>query len=211
MDYLNKAQALLEDTERQLRDLIAGATSNSRYDDLPTLAQIAGVIAKLRESANQPLAKNVIEASRSAKSQIEGASKVEAVDVRKSLTVKTSAVFPRFEIDGNRLVKLGWSSRDKRVYEHRVEKEVVNAICDQLIQKAGARKPFKMETFFPMHLADDSEIPSYKAYLVLKWLQHFNIIERKGKDGYIFLDKNFATDVVDDLWKQTTQRSSLEE
>ena len=62
-----------------------------------------------------------------------------------------------------------------------------------------------------MHSTDDTEIPSYKAYLVLKWLQHFKIIERKGKDGYIFLDKNFTTDVVDDLWKRTSQRSGIEE
>ena len=207
MDNLEKAKALLQEVERQLRDLIADAAANSQYDDLPALAQIAGVISKLSGPENQPLVGHTLKPEQLAREEVEATKKFNIADGRKLSAKSSENEFPRFEVDGNRLVKLGWSSRDKCIYEHRVEREIVRAICDCLIQKAGAKKPFKMEKLFPMHSADGVEIPSYKAYLVLKWLQHFNVIERKGKDGYIFLDKKFYFDVVDDLWKKTTQRS----
>ncbi len=211
MKYLDQAFLAIAEAERRLRDLIGQAASDSSYREIPAIADLAKALSILRA----PIVDN--EAAADAEG-VDGGEKDQLSNPNALDETAPSALhglrarqpsereFPRFEIDANRLVKLGWSSRDKRVYEHRVNHDLVIEICNKLQEKVGARKPFKMEAFFPMRSEQGDEIPSYQAYLVLKWLQQFDVVERKGKDGYVFKNRSFAADVVADLWAKTAQR-----
>jgi len=93
--------------------------------------------------------------------------------------------FPKFERDGDRLVKIGWSKKDRRTYEHRAPKSVVIAVIDQIAAGVKPGRVFTMEQLMPFRDADGQDIPAYQPYLVLKWLQHVGAVKKKGKDGYV--------------------------
>ena len=115
--------------------------------------------------------------------------------------------FPQFQRDAGRLVKIGWSSKEKRTYEHRVAVDAVYAVCRFLNAQARPRKPFKIEGAGTVALADGTEIPTYQVYLVLKWLQSVGAAERKGKDGYVFKPDALAPATIDLLRQRTEERS----
>lgn len=101
-----------------------------------------------------------------------------------STQVKSNTEYPRFVWNGDRLSKLGWSSKDARIYEQRAPREAVEEICQQFIEKSGPKKLLKLEKMLPMKSDSGDEIPSYQVYLVLKWLQSLGVVSRQGKDGY---------------------------
>jgi hypothetical protein len=121
-------------------------------------------------------------------------------------TIQHRVTYPKFERSGERLYKLGWSAKDKSVYEHRVPLDVVREVCRRMSEKATSKKPFKMEKLMPFHLQNGSEVPGYQAYLVLKWLQHLGEVDRRGNEGYIFRDPAFTEVKVDALLDQTPTR-----
>lgn len=209
MNYFNLALAALEGTERQLNELIQQALADRHYGEIVAMADLAKAISGLREMRVGRSISELPQASSSATEQADLASLVDAsgsLDERADggtapRPKQARAQFPRFERDGERLVKLGWSSKGKRVYEHRVVREIVFEICRRLGEKASSKKAFKMEKLFPMRLENGDEIPTYQAYLVLKWLQQNGAVERRGKDGYVFLDRTFDEDTVRSLWE----------
>jgi hypothetical protein len=114
--------------------------------------------------------------------------------------------YPVFERDSTRLIKIGWSSKEKRPYEHRVALEVVREVCMGLAKAAHGGPLLKMEKIQPLKSSNGTEIPSYQVYLVLKWLQQVKAVVRKGIDGYVFADPNMSTETVERLLSSTLER-----
>jgi len=114
--------------------------------------------------------------------------------------------YPRFERDGERLTKLGWSKKDRRVYEHRATKEVVAAVSKQLSERTTDGQ-FRMEDVVPFLSSDGSEIPSYQSYLTLAWLRHMGVVEKRGNDGYALLERSLDDERFEECWKATPIRS----
>jgi hypothetical protein len=118
------------------------------------------------------------------------------------------ASFPKFERDRDRLIKIGWSKKDKQVYEHRAPREAVSRVFADLMERSESSGQFRMEEVLPIKNADGADIPSYQVYLALAWLRDAGAIERRGNDGYVPRLSATKSASFNDLWEATPVRRS---
>jgi hypothetical protein len=204
MEYLESAHKLVIDTEARLRKLIESALSRQCYSDVASIARIADAILQvireeqvsLTQPVHLPLAQNETDPNASVPATFKRS--------RKPRPVKPE--FPRFEVDGEKLVKIGWSKRDKRVYEHRAPREVVFLTFRVLASKVRPNSLFTMEQVLPVTDEAGSEIPSYQAYLAIAWLRSVGVVQRRGKDGYTLANGSLESSKVEQLWKSVPSR-----
>jgi hypothetical protein len=114
--------------------------------------------------------------------------------------------FPRFERDADRLVKIGWSAKDQRTYEHRVAVDIVRDFCRFLAHIGKERRTFRIEELTRVKASDGTDVPSYQIYLVLKWLQSVGAISRRGNDGYVVKDGELSPGRTEEHWLATPSR-----
>lgn len=116
--------------------------------------------------------------------------------------------YPRFERDGDRLVKIGWSKKNKEAYEHRAPREAVDAFVRHLASHVAPGKVFAMEDVMPVpDPGTGVDLPAYQAYLVLAWLRHVGAVEKKGKDGYVLRNGMLTGGKFEVFWSDITPRS----
>jgi hypothetical protein len=200
MLYLDRAIKLLRDVDREMRSIMGQALAVGAYGELGRIAPLAeGVTGLLAQFAGPSVGSGVPD---------QGASTSGPVAEPQLGTVKKrpkAAPYPRFEREPDRLVKIGWSKRDKKEYEHRASQEVVELVADALIARADG-KLFTMDSVLPLKTADGNEVPSYQAYLVLGWLRSGGAIQRRGRDGYVINAGGLDGSVVDALWSALPTR-----
>lgn len=208
MNHLQDAHKILEDTELSLRGLIERALSAQHYADVAVIARIADAVAHLRRgekesSATTPAASVGI--SNRDESAAEGAARTPTKPGRGRRASK-AAEFPRFERDGDKLVKIGWSKRDERVYEHRAPREIVFLVTTAISTKGRPKAIFTMDQVLPVNDNAGNEVPSYQAYLALAWLRSIGVVQRRGKDGYALTNGALETSQLQRLWKSVPDR-----
>jgi len=207
MAITDEVSAVLVTAETKLRELAQEALREGDYNSVPLLAELAKSIAELRRSQ---LASAFVDTALTSPHDVAAIRRTEASLNNDSVTGKLrttksdfASSFPRFERQGKRLVKLGWSSKDRRIYEQRTPYEIVLDICRRFEEKAGPKKLLKIEKLLPMKTETGDEIPSYQVYLVLKWLQENGAVTRQGKDGYSVADSGIDLKA---LWEKTESR-----
>lgn len=213
MDSLKKAIAILHSAEMGLRSLIEIAINERRYADVARLAEIAQSLEKTISQTNSDGAAHELVISSSPKENLLNSQFQEAIinspDVNlptKSAKRQSLMKFPKFETERDRLIKIGWSKKDKIPYEHRAAKDLVRAVSLHLAESPN-KYLFKMDDLLPIELDDGSEVPSYQAYLVLAWLRHIGLIDKQGKDGYQWVVESFDEQAFDKAWNSTTPRA----
>ena len=108
--------------------------------------------------------------------------------------------YPRFERDGSKLVKVGWSKKDRREYEHRVPREAVSVVARSLCSSVKPGAVFSMEQMLPFKSGDAGDIPSYQAYLALAWFRHIDAVVQQGKAGYTMVPQHLQQNAIEIAW-----------
>lgn len=208
MDRLAKAREVLSATEAQLKDIVRDALSSGEYADVAAIAALAKSVSELCRSLIEQSESNetIPTDSEHAPGTTEKLSPPNDEPAARPVN-RTSGYeklnYPRFERHARKLVKLGWSSKDRRIYEQRASYETVEEICRRFIEKSGSRRMLRVEKLLPMKTDSGDEIPSYQVYLVLKWLQQHSVVERQGKEGYLVAQVDFD---LKSLWERTPTR-----
>jgi hypothetical protein len=194
MGYKAKAVAALNGAEKQLREIAGEALGQGDYGSVELITQWAKVLSDLQPPSPARIDRETVRTRPLPSSENSSSAAMAAAASR------DAATFPRFERQAKRLVKLGWSERDKRIYEHRAPFEAVEEICRRFVEKAGTKRILKVDKILPIKTDDGEEIPSYQVYLVLKWLQLHGIVQKQGKDGYVIADPDFN---LKSIWETT--------
>jgi hypothetical protein len=108
--------------------------------------------------------------------------------------------YPRFLRDGDRLVKLAWSKKERAPYEHRAPREVINALIVAVQKRKGENKLFQASDILPLKNALHEEFPSYQSYLALNWLRDVGVIRKKGREGYVLRPNAATPEKLESLW-----------
>lgn len=201
MSKLQAAHALIGASERQIRDLINEAVAEGNYALVAKLAEAAeGLRATAqRLGANpDPLVQVVV--NREPDVPDSGVSPPAGIEQVR----RTTKEYPRFEKQGNRLIKVGWSKKDRSEYEHRTEKDTASAVSLYLAD-VPKDKTFRMDELLPVEV-EGTEVPLYQAYLVLAWLRDRGLIGKQGKDGYQWLVRDFDDSAFEAAWGSTPSR-----
>lgn len=116
--------------------------------------------------------------------------------------------YPRFARQGDKLVKIGWSKKDRRPYEHKAPSELIEVVREQLLKHAKAKGDFGMDQVLPMLDAAGRDVPSYQAYLVLAWFRALGLVEKMGKDGYRLDRGGLVDSKLRAEWNALTKKES---
>lgn len=222
MDTIHAAKQVILNAEASLRDLISTALANQRYGEVKELADLANGIAQLiscndiQLSVSTPTTVSQPPSSeyKLTKGEPEPEPETRNLDlppVQRSPTkrkdrTRPKAGYPKFMKDENRLVKVGWSKKNKAEYEHRVPREAVQGFLRHLDLTVEAAKLFEVESLFPVLDISGVEIPGYQVYVVVAWLREAGVIEKKGRDGYLIRDKTILGE-TNELWNGLRSRS----
>jgi hypothetical protein len=208
MNLLQDAQKILGDTEVALRELIQRALFAEQYSYVASIARIADTIAQLRrgDGGESPATTRTSSANGSDESSHPDSASSRVAPKSPRGRRQRAAEFPRFERDGDKLVKIGWSKRDERVYEHRAPREVVFLVSTAISTKVKPKAVFTMDQILPVNDEAGAEVPSYQAYLALAWLRSLGLVQRKGKEGYALANGALDNSKLQRLWNSVPGR-----
>lgn len=199
MDLLLEARSALLAAEQRLRSLMGAAVQNGRYLEVARLADMAQALEQISKLADIAPGRNV-------STQVK--SDVPARRTSKSEAPKTKPheEFPKFARDGDQLIKIGWSKRNKSEYEHKVLRTAALSVYLQLGERTDSGG-FKMEELLPIKMTDGSDVPSYQSYLVLAWLRHFQLVEKLGKNSYQWMIEGIDDASFQKVWESTPRKT----
>lgn len=196
MNYTDKAIEALKAVEAALRDIITQALAKKAYRDLAKVAGAADTVAALvseldsSSPAATPMSTPSVQEPQSQRHR----------SVRASNVASRRGGYPRFLRDGDRLVKVAWSKKERKPYEHRAPQAIIQTLIDAVRKRKGEGKLFEAVDVLPLATANGEEYPSYQSYLVLGWLRHVGIVAKKGREGYILRPGTATPAKLDGLW-----------
>jgi hypothetical protein len=180
-EILNRAVDALSEAEHKLQNLMETAVAQHQYSDLSALAPVADllldVIGVARGHNGSPAAASPGPAAPPNPPPRDNMSAGVPILAR-------SRTYPRFERQGDRLIKFAWSKKEHREYEHRVSGPVLLRLAEVFAADVGMGTLFLMDDLMPFKMQNGDEIPSYQAYLALAWFRSLGLIGSRGKDGY---------------------------
>jgi hypothetical protein len=197
-----KAFGVLVAAEEKLRAILVQAAAEGDYDHL---AQIAGWAKLLntvvlgepeaeRGPVQSPEARHAPSGNgvhtradgESIAGRCSGTHKAQAGrgrEPRKGQAAKQG--YPQFVRDGESLVKIGWSKSERKPYEHKAPRGVLQALLQAVIRAGSGGKRFTVEALLPLlDTAAGTEIPGYQTYLTLAWLRSVGLVVQHGRQGY---------------------------
>ena len=225
MDTIQKAEEVMRDSEAKIRDLISEAAAKQKYNDVKVLADLANRIAQLSpgnaiaEASSSyfgdvdpyELKELIGKSAKSAKTKKRNQPVAYSERPRKKPARRSSRPkpgYPKFVRDDDRLVKVGWSKKNKSEYEHRVPREAVLAFVRDLDEKVEEGEKFDIDGLFPVSDGSGGEVPGYQVYVVIAWLREADVIKKIGRDGYVVRDKSVLRGELDEQWNSLQPKSA---
>jgi hypothetical protein len=221
MDTIEKARTVIRDAEASLRNLITEAAAQHRYDDVKTLAELASRVAQLVERKStelsvarpaptdeSPLDAETQEQLRRVLGGSPSAYKTAHPRRKKKRSPRPKGDYPKFVRDDDRLIKIGWSKKNKEEYEHRVPREAIVAFARHVDGKVDEGSKFDIESLLPVPDMSDGEVPGYQVYVVFAWLRTLGVVEKVGRDGYVIRDKSVLRGELDEQWNGLQTKSA---
>lgn len=202
MSTIQAARTLLRQTESTLRQLIEAALRDQRYVDVAEMAALADGLSRLVDPASARPVPEERHAPTPAESRSSAAVSVpkRSKSSRKTSTKRTG--YPRFVRDGERLVKIGWSKKNKSEYEHRVPRSAVDAFLGKLTSAVKPGRVFEVEGLLPVTDQAGEEVPAYQVYVTLAWLRNVGVVAKKGRDGYVIEDAEATKSGAQAQWQE---------
>lgn len=185
--YKDEAHSILERAIGGLQDLATKALKNNDYSAVSEIAHMAEQLHELAEGRTYGVAESGVAEARPRPS---------AKKKRSSARKATSSKYPQFRRDGDKLVKIGWSKKGRKEYEHRAPDAAIHALYKSISKKFGAGEYFTAPDVLPLVTDAGDELPDYQGYLVMKWLHSVGLIQKRGRDQYALVTgKDFSKEV----------------
>jgi hypothetical protein len=191
---MDAAKQALSDCETRLRELLSEAAKAGDYENVERLTAWAKAIRALASGVSINHLDN--SSARSRRSSKASARK----PANKRRSTERYPKFARFKED---LVKIGWSRREKKEYQHRAPRRVARLLAKQLMKTFSSGGIFSTDQIFPLH--DDesnADVPSYQCYVCLAWFRDRKLVEQVGRQGYRLLSSENLDRVIDREWDQ---------
>ncbi len=169
----NDANAVLRECEAKLRALVAEAATDGDYAAVQRLADLARAVAGL-----------VAETAPAAEPPKSAAPDVRAVKPAPRPAKRAGDVFPQFYRRGDDLIKVGWSKKVRRKYQHRAPRPVVELTAEAIRRVGAGGRPFTGDSLLPVkNPADGTDLPAYQVYVALAWMKQLGLVNAIGQRG----------------------------
>lgn len=197
MDIRNRAADLLRQTEAKLRGIVSEAAASGDYTSVVRVAAWASSIRDMVNSSSD----NERVGPRSANNdhKVRTARRLLVPDNRRS--------YPRFFRQGDELIRLAWSKREKKEYRHKTSYGRLKSLAIAVAEKGTDGRVFSTDEFLPLRdPTDGTEIPSYQAYVCISLLKDAGLLEQHGRQGYSISQGANFSDAVEAAWKNLPRR-----
>ncbi len=209
---------VLADWVKQLRKLLAGSgfgPDQDRIEASPSSpvafrdgpAEIGAAMPPTQPAASETGRTSTFAGSGSISKRVPSAQRRKGVARGVKRTGSRPSEYPKFLRDGENLVKIGWSKKDRSPYEHRAPKRVLDLLVKSLVSAGRSGRRFTTEDILPLHEPEEgAEIPSYQAYLCLAWLRSEKKIDQHGRQGYSLPQPEGFPTLVGECWDGMRRR-----
>jgi len=154
-----------------------------RYGDLAELARLAEGLANLCGSGARPIVVSLLKSEQAAG---EPGPMAQRRTPKKKLNARAKQGYPRFEFRNAMIVKIGWSKKAKKEYEHSAPAQAAIDLASHIQKTTQAGRIWTVEDLGGVILShDESELPSYQLYLLIAWMRTIRVISKQGRSGYI--------------------------
>jgi hypothetical protein len=215
----NRGLDALQECESRLRGLLTEAAAAGDYQAVMQLTEWARGVAAVKSlrpptnwagpdcllpSDNEGNGANRVSSSvRAATGRSTRRRKKNSGQRARGKRKSVAAAYPKFARLQNDLVKIGWSKKAKREYQHKAPRRVVDAIVDRLVEVGTDGQIFTTEQLLPLRDQDgDSEIPLYQVYACLAWLRSIGVVSQHGRRGYSTVRDRDASALIEALWSE---------
>jgi hypothetical protein len=181
MEHARRAADVLRHAESTLRELVSKAATGGDYAcvvKIAAWAQAVGDIVKQASSEDSPASvpRPVAAAAPRAPAKVNGSH-------RKSPSAATDA-YPKFFRQGEQLLRIAWSKKEKKEYQHKATHSALAALADAMVKLGKDGRIFSTDDFLPINDSDGTEIPAYQAYVGIALLKQTALIDQHGRQGY---------------------------
>jgi hypothetical protein len=209
MGYTDDAERTLVDAGRRLKHLLAQAVETG---DFAAVAKVARLAERFEEFLNMSTTK---EESGDAPSgpvpsdppaaglgiSVPMSTTPDVVETVTSKGTGTKGHYPRFVVEGDTLVKIGWSRSSKSEYQHKAPRAVVGLVVARFMKAGGGKRRVTVDQVLKTSASDGTPLPDYQVYLCLAWLRAIGAVAQHGRKGYT-ANSGDLVGLVDSEWKK---------
>ncbi len=189
---ITKAVDVLKRCETELRTLVSAAAGAGDYDSVVRITFWAKEVAAITADAAAP------------ESPRQTAANAQPAGGRKR---GKAAEYPKFVRQGDSLVKIGWSKKDRAEYEHKAAGMATKPLADALIQLGKGKRIFQVAELLPLDgSGDDGGVPDYQVYVLVAWLRSVGLITQRGRQGYSVLKPDSLVADIAAAWSALRSR-----
>jgi len=204
MRLLDRATDLLRRTEAELRKIVSDAATAGDYESVVQVAAWA-------RSLNEILGRDPPRKGKTDDDHAPAATRSTRREPRASRNNRTRSSanhggYPKFFRQGDRLVRVAWSKREKKEYEHKAPISVLRALTVAMADSGADGRVFSTEELLPIRDNDGTEVPAYQAYAGLALLKQVGLIEQHGRQGYSIPRLPGLSSAVDALLRNLPER-----
>jgi hypothetical protein len=110
--------------------------------------------------------------------------------------------YPRFFRHSDLLIRVAWSKKEKKEYEHKAPYPVVKALVDAMVQAGADGRIFSTDKILPLRDTEGGEVPSYQAYVAIALMKQMALIDQHGRQGYSVPRLAEFRDAVESVWQK---------
>ena len=202
MTYRGDADRVIEDAVKAIGDVASKALRAGDYGAAADIARMLEALSAAVATSSHTQAPSEPQPTRESPKPSKvtarrgnGGSKGSAAKRKAS-----SREYPRFERDGDKLVKIGWSKKAREEYEHRASIGVAECLLAAIGQKHQPGELFAAVDILPLKDGHGGAVPDYQSYLALKWLHSEGVVTKHGRDRYAIEPGHLDDDTLKRLW-----------
>ena len=196
MEHLRHGVGVLRRAENSLRELVSKAAAGGDYQSVVRIAAWAQVVSDLVKKA--PEAMTTPSATPEHTTSTPAGPKVDGSPKR---AVATDS-YPKFLRHGDQLVRIAWSKKEKKEYQHKMPYAVLQALVASMAETAADGRVFSTDQFLPLRDADGAEVPNYQAYVGIALIKKMALIDQHGRQGYSIPRMAEFKDAVEAVWQK---------
>lgn len=193
MNSIERATQSLRASEASLRELVAEAAKTGDYETVRRLTDCAEALAAM--------ASNLAAPAPATRAGCPEPADCAAALAGRARSRRKATEYPKFFRRGDDLLKVGWSKREKKEYQHKAPRKAVSLVAAAIAKAANGKRLVTTDDFMPLaDPADRSEVPDYQAYVCLAWLRKEGLVKQQGRQGYKVPEPATLQAVVDSKW-----------
>lgn len=210
------ASKILRQCEQTLQTILQQAVQCSNYDLLQQVAYWARCVGDLADEAEALALESTESISGESDASIRSLIDRSRPATSRNIEVPRSAskiaskprknhAYPKFARRGDQLIKIGWSKKEKKEYQHKSPKHIAELLRDALFSSSEDSEVLSTDDLFPLYEQDGSEVPSYQSYVCLAWFKSEGLVVQEGRQGYQVPSKENLADSLATRWQSLSE------